>query len=270
MRIPLLGGRTFTVRDETHSAPVILINQRFARKYFPLQNPLGRRIKADLGDGVITSPLREVVGVVGDVKRRELTTEVEPQFYLPYTQAVVTSPTLCLRTAGDPHEAIASLRALVAKLDREVPLFRVATMEESMSRAAAQPWFQTLLLSCFAAMALLLSAVGLYSVLAYMVAQRSLEIGLRMALGAQRSDVLGWILRRGLALSAMGVVLGLAVSAGVTRFLAASGMLYQVQSFDPVTLAGVTAVLLLVSGAASLAPAWKAARVDPMRTLREQ
>jgi len=270
MRIPLVGGRTFTERDDAKSQPAILINRRFARKYFPGQNPIGRHIKVDLGDGVMKSPMREVVGVVGDVKRSELTAEVAPQFYLPYAQAVITSPTLCLRTAGDPHQLIVAVRALVSEMDREVPVYRLATMEETTSKAAAQPWFQTLLLSCFAAMALLLSAVGLYSVLAYMVAQRTLEIGLRMALGAQPGDVLRWIVRRGLALAGAGVALGLAVSAVVTRFLDAGGMLYRVERFDPVTLAVVTVVLLAVSAAASVVPAWKASQLDPIRTLRDQ
>jgi predicted permease len=270
MRIPPLAGRTFTQRDDTHAPAVMIVNQRFAHLYFPGQNPLGKHIKADLGDGVIKSPMREVVGVVGDVKRRELTDETEPQFYLPYAQAVITSPALCIRTSGDPRQLIGPLRALLTRLDPEIPLYRVGTMEESVTKAAAQPWFQTMLLSCFAAMALLLTAVGLYSVLSYMVAQRAREIGLRMALGAQRNGVLTWILRRGLALTSAGIVLGLAVSAVVTRSLAASGMLYRVEPFDVPTLAGVTVILAAVSAAASAFPAWRAARLDPMRTLRDQ
>jgi putative ABC transport system permease protein len=270
MRIPLLAGRTFTERDGTHAPPVIVINQRFARRYFSGQDPLGKHMKADIGDGTIRSPMREIVGVVGDVKRRELTDETEPQFYIPFAQAVITSPALCIRTAGDPRQLVGPLRALLTRLDPEVPLYRVATMEEAMSKAAAQPWFQTLLLSCFAAMALLLSAVGLYSVLSYMVAQRAHEIGLRMALGAQRTGVLTWILRRGLGLTAAGIFLGLVVSSVVTRSLAASGMLYRVQAFDVPTLAGMTLVLVAISAAASAFPAWRAARLDPMRILRDQ
>jgi predicted permease len=270
MRIPRIAGRTFTERDDTRAAPVIIINQRFARRYLPGQDPLGKHIKVDLGDGVVKAPMREVVGIVGDVKHRELTDETEPQFYIPFAQAVITSPTVCIRTVGDPHQIIGPLRALLTRLDPEIPLYRVATMEESMTKAAAQPWFQTMLLSCFAAMALLLSAVGLYSVLSYMVAQRAREIGLRMALGAQRTGVLTWILRRGLALTAAGIVVGLAVSAVVTRSLAASGMLYHVEPFDLPTLAGVTIILAAVSAAASAFPAWRAARLDPMRILRDQ
>jgi ABC-type antimicrobial peptide transport system permease subunit len=153
-------------------------------------------------------------------------------------------------------------------MDRNIPLYRVATMEESVSKAAAQSRFQTLLLACFAGMALLLSAVGLYAVLSYMVAQRTGEIGVRMALGAQRGDVLSLIVRRGLALALTGIGIGLAAAALLTRFMA--GMLYGVQPFDPLTFAVVAAVLLAVSVAASSAPAWRAARLDPMETLRDQ
>jgi putative ABC transport system permease protein len=141
-------------------------------------------------------------------------------------------------------------------------------MEESVSKAAAQSRFQTLLLACFAGMALLLSALGLYAVLSYMVAQRTGEIGVRMALGAQRGDILSLIVRRGLLLALMGIGIGLAAAALMTRFMA--GMLYGVQPFDPLTFAAVAALLLVVSAAASSVPAYRAARLDPMQTLRDQ
>ncbi len=149
-----------------------------------------------------------------------------------------------------------------------MPLFEISTLDEYVSLAAAQPRFQTVLITFFAVMALLLSAVGLYAVLSYMVAQRTLEIGLRLALGAQRQDVLGLILRRGMILAGAGLGIGIVVSLLLTRFL--SGMLYGVRPFDPLTFVGVSAVLLLVSAAASCAPAFRAARMDPMKTLREQ
>jgi predicted permease len=268
MRIPILAGRAFSVRDDIKATPVIVINERFARKYFPGENPLGKHIKVGLGDGTLKSPVREVVGIVGNVKRDKLTADVDPEYYLPFAQAVVTSPPLSIRTAGDPTNLIGALRAQLAQMDPSIPLYRVATMEESMSKAAAQSRFQTLLLACFAGMALLLSAVGLYAVLSYMVAQRTGEIGVRMALGAQRGDVLSLIVRRGLALALTGIGIGLAAAALLTRFMA--GMLYGVQPFDPLTFAVVAAVLLAVSVAASSAPAWRAARLDPMETLRDQ
>jgi ABC-type antimicrobial peptide transport system permease subunit len=143
-------------------------------------------------------------------------------------------------------------------------------MDELVSKSAAQPRFQTMLLTAFAVLALLLSALGLYSVLSYMVAQRTLEIGLRMALGAQRGDVLAWILRRGLLLAAAGLAAGLAASVFVTRLLSASGMLYRIERFDPLTFAAVTLLLLVVSVISSSAPAFRAANLDPVETLREQ
>jgi ABC-type antimicrobial peptide transport system permease subunit len=156
----------------------------------------------------------------------------------------------------------------LAQIDSNIPLYRVSTLDDYVSLAGSQPRFQTVLITFFAAMALLLSAIGLYAVLSYMVAQRTLEIGLRLALGAQREDVLGLILRRGLLLAAAGLAIGLAVSLALTRFMA--DMLYGVRPFDPLTFAVVSGLLLLVSLVASSAPAFRAASLDPMRTLREQ
>ncbi len=268
MRIPILAGRAFSVRDDIKATPVMMINERFAHRYFPGENPIGKHIKVDLGDGTLKSPVREVVGIAGNVKRQKLTADVDAEYYLPYAQAVITSPPLAIRTAGDPTSLIGALRAQIAGMDRNIPLYRVATMEESVSNAAAQSRFQTLLLGCFAGMALLLSAVGLYAVLSYMVAQRTGEIGVRMALGAQRADVLSLIVRRGLVLALTGIGIGLAAAALLTRFMA--GMLYGIQPFDPLTFAVVAALLLVVSMAASFAPAYRAARLDPMETLRDQ
>jgi predicted permease len=268
MRIPVLSGRAFTPRDDYRRTPVITVNQRFAKKYFPGENPIGKHIQSDLGDGELKSPMREVVAVVGNIKRQSLTEDPAPAYYLPYAQAVITSPTLAIRTAGDPWQLANAVRSQVAGLDAGVPLYRVGTLEETVYKAAGQPRFQTLLLACFAGMALLLSAVGLYAVLSYLVAQRTREIGLRMALGAQRSDVMRWILRRGLALASAGLMAGLAASSLLTRYLAK--MLYRVEPFDPLTLAAVSVLLLAVSLTASALPAHRASRVDPMNTLREQ
>jgi len=267
LRIPILSGRAFTPRDDSKGAPVMIVNERFARKYFPGENPIGKHIKPDLGDGITAAAMREVVALVGNVKRQSLTAEPEPIYYLPYAQAIITSPTLAIRTAGDPTSLIGPLRAVLANEDKDIPLYGVETLEDAASKAAAQPRFQTLLLGCFAGMALLLSAIGLYAVLSYMVAQRTSEIGVRMALGAQRADVLGMIVRRGMTLALAGIAIGLAAAALLTRLLA--GMLYGVEPLDPVTFAAVAAILLLVSLAASGAPAWRAARLDPMRTLRD-
>jgi len=268
MRIPLLSGRAFGEQDGTKGAPVILINQAFAKKYFPRENSIGQHIQVRLGDDVFEHPMREVVGVVGDVKRKGLTADADPQYYLPYAQAVITNPYLIVRTSGDPATMQGAISEAVHEMDKSVPVYQVSPLEDYVSKSAAQPRFQTLLLTCFAGIALTLAAIGLYGLLSYMVAQRTLEIGVRMALGAQRTDVLGMIVRRGLTLAVVGVGAGLAISAMITRLL--SGMLYGIPPSDPITFAAMAGLLLLVSVAASTIPAYRAARLDPMKTLREQ
>ncbi len=266
--IPVLRGREFQETDTRTSNNVAVITQSFARKYFPNEDPIGKHIKPGLGDGYTSKAMREIVGVVGDIKRQRLTSDTAPEYYLPHAQATVSSPSLVLRTSGDPLSVANAVRSEVAALDKNVPVFEIHTYEGLLSKNAAEPRFQSMLLTCFAALALLLSAVGLYAVLSYMVAQRTLEIGVRMALGAQRVDVLGLILRRGLGLAALGLVIGMALALVLTRYMAS--MLYTIKPLDPATLLAVTAILLLVSLAASSAPAWRAARVDPMKTLRDQ
>jgi len=268
MRIPLVSGRTFGEQDGVKGTPVIIINQAFANKYFPDENSLGRHIQVRLGDDVFEQSVREVVGVVGNTRHKGLTADADPQYYLPYAQAVVTNPNLIIRTSGDPAVMQGAIRAAVHEMDKSVPVYQVSTLEDYVSKSAAQPRFETFLLTCFAGIALVLAAIGLYGLLSYMVAQRTLEIGVRVALGAQRTDVLGMIVRRGLTLAVVGVCAGLAISAMITRLL--SGMLYGIRSSDPITFAAMTGLLLLVSVAASSIPAFRAARLDPMKTLREQ
>lgn len=268
LRIPLISGRDFTPRDDSKSPAVVIVNQAFARQYFPGENPIGKHITPGIGDGITNDAVREIVGVVGDVKRNGITAEMPPQYYLPFQQALILPPPLVIRTVGDPLSVTGPLRDELAHLDSNIPLYHVSTVDDYVSLAAAQPRFQTVLITSFAVLALLLSAVGLYAVLSYMVAQRTLEIGLRLALGAQRDNVLGLILRRGMTLAVAGLAVGILVSLGLTPFM--QEMLYGVQRFDVVTFAGVSAVLLLVSLVASSVPAWRAARLDPMQTLREQ
>jgi ABC-type antimicrobial peptide transport system permease subunit len=221
-----------------------------------------------IGDDVFESSNREVVGVVGDSKLMKLTAAAEPQYYLPYAQAVVTNPFLVVRSSGDPAMLEDSLRAAIRGVDPGVPVYQVSTLEDYLSKSAAQPRFQTFVLTCFAGIALVLAAIGLYGLLSYMVVQRTLEIGLRMAMGAQRSDVLGMIVRRGLTLALIGLAGGVVISAVIMRLL--SGMLYGIRPYDPITFAATAGLLLVVSVAASIVPAWRAARLDPIETLREQ
>jgi len=202
------------------------------------------------------------------VKIASLTTDAPEMFYLPFAQAIITSPSVVIRTAGDPAALISPVRDLVSSVNRTVPIYNVHTLDDMLSDAASQPRFSMALLTAFAAMALLLAAVGLYAVLSYMVAQRTNEMGLRLALGAQRGDVLQLILKRGMALAGIGIVVGLAASAALTHFV--SSLLYGVRAFDWPTYVVVTAVFLVISLIASAAPAMRAANVDPGTTLREQ
>jgi predicted permease len=268
MRIPILRGREFRDSDDAKSTPVVIVSQSFAKKYFPDVDPIGRHITPGFSDGTVNDVSREIIAVVGDVKSGQLTEEITPEYYLAYAQAAGLSPKLVIRTAVDPVTLIAPLRGQVAEIDKNLPLFDVKTIDEVVSQSAAQPRFQALLLSLFAAMALLLSAVGLYGLLSYLVVQRTLEIGVRIALGAQRGSVLGMILRRGLTLAAVGLAIGIAVSLLLTRVM--SGLLFGVRPFDPLTFVMVSGILLLVSLIASSVPAYRAATLDPMRTLREQ
>lgn len=268
MKIPVVAGRDFGEQDGLTGPPTIIINQAFARKYFPDQNPIGQHIQVSVGDSLFEHPVREVVGVVGDIKRKGLTADFDPQYYLPYAQAVITNPYLVVKTNADPLTMQAAITRAVHELDKNVPVYQASMMEEYLYKSAAQPRFQTFLLGCFAMIALALAAIGLYGLLSYMVVQRTLEIGLRMALGAQRADVLRMIVLRGLTLAVVGVVLGMAASTLLTQLI--SGMLFGVRPTDSVTFAATAALLLLVSVAASSAPAFRASRLDPMKTLREQ
>ena len=267
MRIPLVSGRVFGEQDGTTGPPVMIVNQAFAHKYFPGETPIGRRIQPGLGDGVVRHPMREVVGVVGDLKRAGLTAGAKPEYYLPYAQAMITDLPLTIRTSGDPAALEGAVRAAVHEIDKSVPVYQVSKLEDYVSKSAAQHRFQALLLTCFASIALLLAAVGLYGLLSYMVAERTQEIGVRMALGAEKADVVRMIVRHGLTLTLTGLGAGLVASALITRLL--SGMLYSIQPFDAVTFAVMTGVLLLVSLAASSIPAYRAAQLDPTRALRE-
>jgi predicted permease len=268
LRVPVLRGREFQDTDTTKSKPVVVINQSFANKYFPGEDPIGKRINPGLSDGVVKDVQREIVGVVGDVKVGQLTKEMVPEMYLPFAQSVVTSPKLLIRTAGNPVSLISAVRGQVAQIDKNLPLYEVHTMDDAFSRAAAQQRFQALLVSAFATISLLLCAIGLYGLLSYLVAQRTLEIGVRMALGAPRQSVLTMVLRRGMVLAALGITVGIVASAALTNLL--KGMLFGIKPLDALTFVGISAVLLLVCLLASSGPAYRAARLDPVKTLRDQ
>jgi len=267
MRIPLLAGRTFNAADTRTSRPVVIINETLAKKFFPNENPIGKRIKpgvSDSGDSV----MREIVGVVGDVKHRTLWRAPDPESYVPYDQTALGGMTLVVRAAGDadPRSLLSAIREQVKAQDAGLPLYAVRTLEEYVSGSVAQRRFIALVLGVFAALAAVLAAVGLYGVMSYAVAQRTHEIGVRVALGAESTDVLRLIVGQGLRLTLFGVTLGWLGALGGSRLL--TGMLFGVGPNDPLTFAGVAAGFVAVALAACYVPARRAARVDPLVALR--
>ncbi len=266
MRIPLLQGRDFTERDEANATPVLIINQAFAQQFFPGENPIGKHVQAGISNsGPGTAPTREIVGVVGNVKFEDLATEWSPESYIPYAQLKFGSVTIVARSAKDPEGLAKPIASAVQSLDRDVPTYSLKTVVQYLNGTIAVPRFNTFLLAIFAALAMILTAVGLYGVVSYTVAQRTHEIGIRMALGAQPGDMLRSVVGQGIGLAVFGVGLGLIASFGLTRFL--SSLLFGVSSTDPLSYAVVVAVLFTVVLLACYIPARRAMRVDPMIAL---
>ena len=266
MGIPLVKGRDFTAHDDLKSTPVCIINETLARKYFPGEDPLGKRIKPTLSVDNNPPPMREIVGVVGDVKHRNLSAESGPEVYVPHAQVPFSTMAVIVRTETEPQSITAAVQREVRSLDKDLPLINVRTLDEYVSTSVERPRFNTLLLGIFAAVALILTAVGLYGVLAYTVAQRTHEIGIRMALGAQTRNVLRLVIGQGMLLALIGIGTGLAVAWMVTRLLAS--LLYGISARDPVTFAGVALLLSAVALLACYIPARRATRVDPVIALR--
>jgi putative ABC transport system permease protein len=245
----------------------VVISDALAHQYFPGEDPLGKRFKIGFPDS--TNPWLTIVGIVHDVKHNSLAAPAPPQLYVSYLQSADTQMTLVIRTAGDPLQVVAAARNEVRSVDSDQPVANVRTMEKIVEASVARPRFNMLLFGIFAAVALALAAVGLYGVISYSVGQRAHEIGIRMALGAKRSDVLGMVLRQGMTLVAAGLAVGLAAAVVMSRVLASlSSLLYEVSSTDPVILAGVVLVLAAAAMVACTLPALKATRVDPVTALR--
>jgi putative ABC transport system permease protein len=267
LKIPLRAGRLFDARDDGAGAEVTLINEETARRFWPNQNPVGQQINVAvrLVSGVRSGP-KTIVGVVGDVKYRGLDITSPPEIYLPYAQHPVDSLTIALRTRGDPLALAPTARGELAAIDRELAIDAVHTMEDLVGRSIAERRFTMLLLAAFATVAMLLAAVGVYGVLAYLVTQRTQEVGVRLAMGASPADVVRLFVREGAIVSLVGVVLGLATAIAAARAL--TSLVFGVTTTDPLTFAGVAATLALVALLASYLPARRAARVEPMTALR--
>lgn len=268
MGIPLVAGRDFTWSDGAEAPPVVIVNQSMARRFWPGQDPVGKRLRFGRPEGR-QGQWMTVVGVVGDVRYRELQS-IKPDIYVPFLQDPHWAMDLVVRTGSDPLSAASAVTAAVQEVDRDQPVSGITTMERALSDTVARPRLRTFILGVFAALALLLAAVGLYGIIAQSVAQRRQEIGIRIALGAGRPEVLRLVLRQGLGLTLAGLAagLGLALAVGATGWL--STLLYGVESMDLVTFALVPLVLLAVAVAASLLPALRATRVDPLTVLRAE
>jgi putative ABC transport system permease protein len=264
MRIKLIRGRYLNEADSKNSTPVAIIDEWTARQNWPGQDVLGKSLKL----GQKQAP-RQIVGVVGSVDQGILVKLLKGQIgqvYLPVSQAPMPAMTVLLRTAADPVTLIPTMRNVVRGVDIDQPVFQVGTMEAARATSQGSLRLATSLLGCFAAVALLLAAIGIYGVIAYSVGQRTREFGIRLSLGARRFDVLRMVVRQGLVLAAAGIAVGLAGAFALTRLL--SSLLYGVNATDPLTFAGVTGLLAVVAIAASFLPAYRATRVDPVIALR--
>jgi putative ABC transport system permease protein len=258
--VPLRSGRDFTAAD-TRNAPVVgIIDERLAKKYWPGQNPIGKRFKGG-------SDWTMVVGVVGHVYRAGPADEGEGQIYMALPQYAQAGMAVVVRTDGDPAALARALRETVRAQDPDLPTAQLRTMDELMVRATARQRFNMLMLGVFALVALCLASVGLYGVMSYLVAQRTREIGIRIALGGRPGDVRRMVVRESLMISVSGLVMGGVISLALSRVVA--GLLFGVRATDPVTYVSIALLLLFVAAAASYGPARRATRVDPLTALRE-
>jgi len=264
LRIPVLRGRAFTDADRAGAPRVAIVDAAMAKSYWPGQDPIGKRIS--LGGTEEEPEWTEVIGVVGHTRQDGIDSEGRAQLYVPFRQVILPFQSLALRTTGDPTRIVGAVRAAVREVDPEQPISRVQTMDDLVNANLGPRRFSMALLGLFAALALVLAAVGLYGVMSFDVQRRSQEIGVRMALGAEAAGVLRLVMRQGLGLALVGVAIGVLGSLVLTRLI--HSQLYEVGAFDPLTFVSVVAILLGVAALASLVPARRATRVDPVVAMR--
>lgn len=265
MRIPIVEGRAFDERDGAESNKVVIINQTMAKTFYGRTSPIGRRVRPSDGPN---APWRTIVGIAADVKNAGIDKPTGTELYFPYTQADggARGMFLLVKTANDPRQVVSAVRSRLAALDPTLPAAQVRPMEDIISKAQARPRFLTVLLSLFSFIAVALAAVGIYGVMAFLVARRTQEFGIRMAIGAGPSHVLALVLSQGLRMGIAGVAAGLAGALLLTRLI--RQLLFGVSSFDAVTFAVTAGLLIAVILAACYIPARRATRVDPAIALR--
>jgi putative ABC transport system permease protein len=263
MEISVIRGRGFTEQDKADTQPVVIVNETLARRHWPEQNPIGKRIR--FYGPLDRAPWMQVVGVIADVKH-DLTIPVEPEYYLPHAQDPWNAMVLIAKTSVDPASLAGALRQQVWSIDKDQPVFDVKTMQEVRAGSVALYSLSSIMLGIFAAVALVLAAIGIYGVMAFAVTQRTQEIGIRMALGARTADVLKLVVKHGMKLALLGIVIGLAGSWALTRFIAK--LLVGVQPTDLLTFSVVSLCLLVAAFIACYLPARRATKVDPLVALR--
>ena len=261
MHVPLRGGRPFTAADQAQAPPIVVVNETFAHQYWPNENAVGKHIV--LGR---RPQAAEVVGVAADVKNKGLEQDTQPQLYLPFPQLPWSDMYLLVRTDVAPHSITSAVRAQIAAVDSDQPVIKIQTVDELMDGARTQPRFLLMLVGVFSATALVLAVIGIYGTLSYAVAQRRQEFGIRLALGAERRDLLRLVLRRGLVLTITGIVLGLAGAFALTKFMAS--LLYQVSSRDLITFLVAPVIFLVIALIASYLPARRATRANPIEAIK--
>jgi putative ABC transport system permease protein len=268
LHIALVAGRDFTERDDSKSTPVVIVNRTLARRFFPNQDPIGRHIRPGIGNGYGPGefPMREIVGVIADVKQSGLGDEAAPEVYAPLAQSPFGTMFFVVHTVNDPRSIVESARRQVASLDKNAPIYHVETLDQYFAQSVEAPRFITLLLGGFAGLALVLACLGIYGLISYTVAQRTREIGIRMAVGAQKGEVLWMVIREGLRPALAGIAIGIVGALRLTRLL--SSLLFGIKPADPATFAAVALMLTGVAILACYIPARRAAGVDPMVALR--
>jgi putative ABC transport system permease protein len=265
LRVPLRAGRIFSPLDRLDTPPVAMINQAFASRYFGKTDPVGQRLSVGSPDQ--KRPWITIVGVAADYRNSGATQPTRPEIYIPVRQQTAWNQLFMLvRTDGSPAALLPSVRQTVAALDPEQPIYLIQTLEEAVATSSFQQRISAVLLSIFAGVALLLAAIGIYGVMSYAVSARTQEMGVRLAIGAQRRDVMWLVLAHVLRLSAIGLAIGTVIVVLAGRAL--EGFLFGVKAADLVTIVGVAVILGLVALAAAWAPASRAGRVDPIEALR--